>query len=210
VRLGSIRQSCYIAARDDSSVLHLASQTTPDWVRRALAHLDEVLIDHAHCEKKAASTAVSLLFRYPERTELAVALSRLAREELAHFERVTALLTARGVTACHQRPAAYAAALLAAVRPAEPERLADTLLCMALIEARSCERMQLVAEACDDADVAALYRELLASEARHHATYVDLAATVLPAAAVERRLVELAAHEAAVLATVPPAARLHA
>jgi tRNA-(ms[2]io[6]A)-hydroxylase len=190
--------------------LHLASPTAPEWVARALADLDEVLVDHAHCEKKAASTAVSLLFRYPERTELAVALSRLAREELAHFERLMALLAARGVTPSHQRPAAYAAALLGAVRTTEPERLVDTLLCMALIEARSCERMQVLAEACTDRAVVALYRELLASEARHHATYLELAAAVMAPAIVETRLRELAVHEAAVLAAVPASPRLHA
>ena len=191
-------------------MLHLAAATAPAWIRQALAHLDEVLVDHAHCEKKAASTAVSLLFRYPERPELTLALSRLAREELAHFEQVVTLLAVRGVPLVHQRPAPYAAALLAAVRTTEPERLADTLLCMALIEARSCERMQLLAEACGDPAVRALYGELLASEARHHATYVELAALVLAPVAVEVRLRELAAHEARVLADLTPLARLHA
>ena len=191
-------------------MLHLATPTAPTWVRQALAHLDEILVDHAHCEKKAASTAVSLLFRYPERTDLTLALSRLAREELAHFEQMVGLLAARGVALTHQRPAPYAAALLAAVRPTEPERLADTLLCMALIEARSCERMQLLAEACADPGVRALYRELLASEARHHATYVELAGLVLAPGAVEARLRELAAHEARVLTEPTPLARLHA
>lgn len=191
-------------------MLHLASATAPAWTRWALEHLDEVLVDHAHCEKKAASTAVSLLFRYPERSELALALSRLAREELAHFERVVGLLQARGVALVHQRPAPYAAALLAAVRREEPARLLDTLLCMALIEARSCERMQLLAAACPDPQVAALYRELLASEARHHAAYVELAQQVVSGTPVEARLRELALHEAAVLATPAPLARLHA
>jgi tRNA-(ms[2]io[6]A)-hydroxylase len=191
-------------------MLHLASTTAPAWTHRALAHLDEVLVDHAHCEKKAASTAVSLLFRYPERPELTLALSRLAREELAHFERVVGVLQARGVPLVHQQPAPYAAALLAAVRPAEPDRLVDTLLCMALIEARSCERMRLLADACPEPAVSNLYRELLASEARHHAAYVDLASLAAPAAVVEPRLRELAAHEASVLAVPGPLPRLHA
>jgi tRNA-(ms[2]io[6]A)-hydroxylase len=191
-------------------MLHLASSTDPAWVARALVQLDEVLIDHAHCEKKAASTAVSLLFRYPERPDLGLALSALAREELAHFERVLRVLVARGVRFHHQRPGPYAAALLSAVRATEPERLVDTLLCMALIEARSCERMQLLADACTDDAVAALYRELLASEARHHATYVELASQVRPGAQVEPRLRELAAHEAAVIAAAPSLPRLHA
>jgi tRNA 2-(methylsulfanyl)-N6-isopentenyladenosine37 hydroxylase len=191
-------------------MLSLASTTDRAWAVRALAHLDEILVDHAHCEKKAASTAVSLLFRYPERPELTLALSRLAREELGHFERVVDLLQARGVPLVHQRPAPYAAGLLAAVRGTEPERLIDTLLCMALIEARSCERMQLLAAACPEPAVTQLYRELLASEARHHATYVELATLAAPAAVVDARLRELAAHEASVLAVPASLPRLHA
>src|SRR5207249_1715754 len=100
-------------------VLRLASATGDAWVERALAHLDEVLLDHAHCEKKAASTAVSLLFRYPERTTLLPPLARLAREELQHFEEVLAHLTRRGVPFRHQMPAPYASGLMAAVQPQE-------------------------------------------------------------------------------------------
>jgi len=191
-------------------VLSLASTTDRAWAVRALAHLDEILVDHAHCEKKAASTAVSLLFRYPERESLLAPLSRLAREELVHFEEVLAALTARGVPFRHQRPSPYAAALMQAVRAHEPARLVDTLLCSALIEARSCERMRLLAEALDDAALADLYRGLLASEARHHHAYVELAAALAPAAEIRARLHELALHEAAVLAAAPEMPRLHA
>jgi tRNA-(ms[2]io[6]A)-hydroxylase len=194
----------------EAGMLALAVPTDARWVERALAHLDEVLVDHAHCEKKAASTAVSLLFRYPERTALLPALSRLAREELAHFEEVLACLEARGVPFRHQVPSPYAAGLARALRPTEPERLIDTLLCAALIEARSCERMRLLAAALGEAEPAGLYRALFAAEARHHRTYVALAATLAPAAQVEVRLRALAEHEAAVLAATPPLPRLHA
>jgi tRNA-(ms[2]io[6]A)-hydroxylase len=190
-------------------VLRLASVTPHGWVARALAHLDEIVVDHAHCEKKAASTAVSLLFKYPERQALLAPLARLAREELVHFEEVLAHLAARGLAFRHQVPSPYAAALRAAVRPDEPARLLDTLLCLALIEARSCERLRLLAGALAE-PLAGFYRSLVASEARHHQVYLDLAAGVAPAADVDRRLGELAAHEAAVLAAVPPIARLHA
>ena len=188
----------------------LAAATTPDWVGRVLAEIDEVLIDHAHCEKKAASTALSLLFRYPEQEALLVPLARLAQEELGHFADVVAVLSARGVRLRHQVPSPYAASLLAAVRPEEPDRLVDTLLCAALIEARSCERMGLLADALEDTPLVALYRSLLRAEARHHATYVALATTVLGDGSVDRRLAELARHEAAVLGAAPPMARLHA
>jgi tRNA-(ms[2]io[6]A)-hydroxylase len=191
-------------------MLSLAAGTSPAWVRRALAHLDEVLVDHAHCEKKAASTAVSLLFRYPERTALLPVLSALAREELTHFEQMLALLARRGIAYHRLTPSPYATDLLAAARPGEPERLLDTLLCLSLIEARSCERMRLLAEHVDDEELAAFYRSLLASEARHHHDYVELAETVACAAVVRARLAELAAHEASVLAAMPPIARMHA
>jgi tRNA-(ms[2]io[6]A)-hydroxylase len=202
-----------------SIVLHLVAPTAPAWVTQATAHLDELLIDLAHCEKKAASTIVSLLFRYPEAPGLAATLSPIAREELTHFEDVLAHLARRGVALRHLVPAPYAKALLAAARPGEPGRLVDTLLCLALIEARSCERMQLLAEAITDPDTAALYRRLVASEARHHATYVTLAGRFAPTEAeVSAQLAMLARHEATLLTTVadgppvagdPPGLRMH-
>jgi len=191
-------------------MLHLASTTGRAWLDRALSHLDEVLIDHAHCEKKAASTAVSMLFRYPDRAELLGPLARLARDELRHFEQVLARLRARGIPLRRQRPSPYASELLAAVRPAEPARLLDTLLCMALIEARSCERFQLLAASVPDPELAGLFRGLLASEAGHHQAYVELAAQVAPPAVVRARLEELARHEAGVLERAPGLPRLHA
>jgi tRNA-(ms[2]io[6]A)-hydroxylase len=190
-------------------MLNLAAPSDPRWLARARAGMDEVLLDHAHCEKKAASTALSLVFRYPERPGLAAALAALAREELGHFEQVLGCLAARGVPFRHQVPSPYAAGLMKAVRVAEPARLVDTLLCMALIEARSCERLGLLADALDDTALAALYRGLVASEARHHETYVRLAAGVAPDTDVRARFRELARPEAAVLAAAPPLARLH-
>jgi tRNA-(ms[2]io[6]A)-hydroxylase len=169
-----------------------------------------VLVDQAHCEKKAASTALALLFRHPERTALLVPLARLAREELGHFADVVRVLGERGVALRHQVPSSYATALLAAARATEPGRLVDTLLCAALIEARSCERMRLLADALGDERLVAFYRRLLRAEARHHATYVALAIAVAGAAAAEARLAELACHEATVLAAAGPMPRLHA
>src|SRR5712691_2546648 len=123
---------------------------------------------------------------------------------LAHLDEVLAALRARGIRFRHQVPSPYAAELLRAVRTHEPERLVDTLLCSALVEARSCERMRLLAGALDDPALAALYRGLLAAEARHHQTYVDLATRVAPEPQVRARLRALAAHEASVLAAAPP------
>jgi tRNA-(ms[2]io[6]A)-hydroxylase len=190
-------------------MLGLVAPSSSAWLARALANLDDVLVDHAHCEKKAASTAVSLLFRYPDRHALLPVLSALAREELTHFERVLELLTRRGVAYGRLTPSPYATELLAAVRADEPARLVDTLICLALIEARSCERMRLLAGAVDDADLAAFYRGLLASEARHHATYLALAATVVSEDEVRARMRTLAEHEATVISTAPPLPRMH-
>ena len=169
--------------------------------------MDEMLLDHAHCEKKAASTAVGLIFRYQDRAEMCMPLSELAREELEHFELVVRHIRARGGEFRRQHPSAYAAELMKVVRPKEPDRLLDTLLCCAMIEARSCERMRLLAGALTDPGLVALYEGLLASEARHHNTYLDLARPLVPS--VKPRLQEIADHEAAVMAAAAPEARLH-
>ncbi len=194
-------------------MLHLAEPTSAAWLPWALEHIDPILVDHAHCEKKAASTAVGLIFRYPEFPALMVPLSRLAREELAHFEQMLATLDRRGVPFERLPPSPYAARLMAAVRSHEPARMVDTLICAALIEARSCERMGLLAAGLreHDAALADLYAGLLASEARHHDTYLDLARAtgVVPEAELRERLAALAEHEAAVLANAPWEPRLH-
>lgn len=193
-------------------MLHLASATRDDWLAEALDHLPQVLVDHAHCEKKAASTALNLIFRYVDQVDLVGALSPLAREELDHFEQVLELLHQRGIAFGRLEPSPYASRLHKAVRKAEPGRLLDTLLCCALIEARSCERMQVLAgglERAAEPELAAFYRSLLASEARHFATYTDLAAARFGRDAVAARLDQLARHEATCLDEPSPAVRLH-
>lgn len=196
-------------------MLNLASATAPDWAERALAQLPETLLDHAHCEKKAASTAVGFLFRYAEHQALMVPLSRLAREELGHFEEVLAHLAARGIAFERRHPSLYAAELCRIIRSSEPRKVIDTLLCCALIEARSCERMKLFAEALeargDEPALARLYRGLLAAEARHQRAYVDMALSLqlMPEDKVRARLGEIARHEAQVIAQLPKGPRLH-
>lgn len=196
-------------------MLHLASETGPEWTERALADLGEVLLDHAHAEKKAASLALRLMFRYPEQVRLLRPLSELAREELEHFEQVLGQLEARGIPFRRQKPSPYAGRLQSVIRSWEPARLVDTLLCCALVEARSCERFALLAEAAPDAGLAGFYRSLLACEARHHGLYVDLARAVAAADAadpridVEARLEEIAQHEADVIAEAPAWPRMH-
>ncbi len=202
-------------------MLHLRSQTGPAWERWALAHLDEILVDHAHCEKKAASTAINLIFRYTPHVRLLEPLSQLAREELEHFELVLGHLRRRGVEFVRLSPSPYAARLMEIGRRDEPERLIDTLLCCSMIEARSCERMQRLHAAllraqqagspAADPALTELYESLLACEARHHATYVDLARglELCDAAELRQRLDLIATHEAKVVAQAPDEPRLH-
>ena len=190
-------------------MLRLASSTPSSWAAVQKQNLAEGLLDHAHCEKKAASTALALLFRYQHLTDLVRPLSELAREELEHFEQCLTVLKEQGVRFVRQKPSPYAARLRAACRESEPERLMDTLLCCALIEARSCERMKLLAEELDE-PLATFYRELLDCEARHFTTYVAMARRHFDHAEVDARLQELAAHEAEIISDPPHLARLHA
>jgi tRNA-(ms[2]io[6]A)-hydroxylase len=191
-------------------MLRLALDTDPAWGAFAAQHLDEVLLDHAHCEKKAASAALTLLFRYPQHASLQAPLSALAREELGHFEAVLAALGRRGIAFGRQRPSPYAGKLHGVVRVNEPDRLLDLLLCCAAIEARSCERLTLLRDAVEDAELRGLFGSLLAAEARHHRLYADLAAGIFPESAVRERLREVLAHEAHVVADSPATlARLH-
>ena len=148
---------------------------TPDaWVEQALAHPEELLIDHANCEKKAASTALNLMFRYIDKPGLLQKMSRLAREELRHFEQVTALMQRRGITYRGLSASHYAQRLRQHVRTVEPGRLVDTLIVGALIEARSCERFAKLAPHLDE-ELGDFYRSLLKSEARHYQDYLKLA-----------------------------------
>lgn len=190
-------------------MLHLSSETDPDWASRAVAAIEVILLDHAHLEKKAASTAINLIFRYPERTSLMRSLSELAREELDHFEQVLAVLEERGIPFARLTPSPYAARLMEVVRASEPERLLDTLIACAFIEARSCERMKILAAHLSDQRLRTLYGSLLASEARHHRTYLELAEPIFGADLVSARVAEISAHETSVIRGLPTDPRLH-
>lgn len=190
-------------------MLRLASETDPSWAPRAAEAIDVILVDHAHLEKRAAGQAVNLLFRYPAHDPLHVPLSRLAREELAHFELVLGQLERRGLRYQRLTPSPYAKRLMSRSRNGEPHHLLDTLLVAALIEARSCERMKLLADALEDEALVSMYRGLLACEARHHGTYVRLAEACFPDRPVMERLAELARWEAEVIASNPTEPRLH-
>ena len=152
----------------------LPCRTPQRWFEQAPEHVHTLLIDHANCEKKAAGNALSLMYRYVDRPDLLQTLSRLAREELRHFEQVHQLLRAEGVAYVHLSSSRYAAGLRGHVRTHEPERLIDSLLTGAVVEARSCERFLGLIEVLPK-PLAGFYGKLLASEARHFKQYLALA-----------------------------------
>ncbi|MBT8144610.1 MAG: tRNA-(ms[2]io[6]A)-hydroxylase [Gammaproteobacteria bacterium] len=177
----------------DSIYELLGTPTPAAWLEHAVTELPRLLNDHANCEKKAASSALAIMFRYPQDRPLAAAMSRLAREELRHYEQVLALMQRRGIEHDSVRPSAYAQRLHAACRRSEPGRLTDTLLVGALIEARSCERFAALVEVLDD-ELAGFYRRLLRSEARHFQSYLRFATE--RAGDTGERLAQLVALEA--------------
>lgn len=198
-------------------MLGLRHATDKVWAARAVDRLDEILVDHAHCELKAASNALALAARSPDFPDVARALVDLAEEEIRHYRAVVEELDRRG-TALGKPPVdVYAAELLKRALASTRDRsaaasLADRLLVGALIEARSCERFRLLADelaARGRADLAAFYEELFAAEARHHRTFYDLAARVRGEGVARTRLAAIAAIEAEVAASTGHGASIH-
>jgi tRNA-(ms[2]io[6]A)-hydroxylase len=201
-------------------MLHLAHRTPHRWVEAALANVDAVLVDHAHCEMKAASNALSLVVRAASKPGVVAVLISLAEEELSHFRRLYAELQRRGIPLGPPPPDTYAAELRKRVRAQPSDRdaklvvLVDRLLVAALIEARSCERFRLLADAMSSRGPAALhvlYEELLAAEARHFRTFVDLAHRVAEPHDdwVDERLEQVASLEAELSARLAGLPTIH-
>ncbi len=152
----------------------LYCRTPQAWVDAVTGNLPTLLIDHANCEKKAASTALNLIFRYVDKPDLSMKLSKLAREELRHFEQVLSVLQKRGIDFKHVSASRYAAELRKGIRTSEPHRLVDMMIVSAIVEARSCERFETVIPVLDD-ELAEFYTSLLKSEARHFHVYLSFA-----------------------------------
>jgi tRNA-(ms[2]io[6]A)-hydroxylase len=189
----------------------LLSATPAAWVDHAVGHWQELLVDHANCEKKAASTALALMFAYPEDRKLTAALSRLAREELRHFEQVQRMMETLEVPYIRQKPGRYGAGLRATMRTADPGRKLDLLLIGALIEARSAERFRLLAPRLPE-PLADFYTTLERSEARHFELYLNLAHDVDVSKnkmESERRLKAIAEREAELATSADDAFRFH-
>lgn len=190
-------------------MLHLETPSPRRWLDLVENQVEELLLDHAHCEKKAAGTAMNLLFAYVDHEELAREMTRIVNEELEHFNLVLDLLKRRGIRWRRIRPSGYGARLSELIRKHEPQRAVDRLLVAGIIEARSCERFGLLREGLSDPELAELYGSLFESEARHYATYVRLAEGFAAAADVRARLSEIAAAEALIIAAGEPIARMH-
>ena len=190
-------------------MLNLKSSTAPWWLAEVEQNLSDILLDHAHCEKKAAGTAMNLIFAYVEKVELVRELSEIVNEELDHFRQVLDLLERRKIRFRRLQPSSYGRQLNDLVAKQEPAKAVDRLLVASLIEARSCERFALLKDRLADRELAAFYASLFESEARHHTTYVRLAELFASRDVVATRLDELAAAEAEIIDRGDPLPRMH-
>jgi len=188
----------------------LRAATPAKWLEQACALQEVLLIDHANCEKKAASTALSLMFAYAEDLELTDRMSRLAREELRHYEQVAKLIRSLGLTPQRLAPGRYAMRLRRLVAKTEPQREVDLMICGAFIEARSCERFAALAQIIG-APLSDLFQGLHNAEARHHRVYLELARRAAKRTGVplDVRIDEFAALEAELITQPDPVFRFH-
>lgn len=189
--------------------MKLKVATDGAWLPYALAHFDEVLVDHAHCEKKAAANALSLLQAYPEVPGLPAQMARLAREESTHLARVLKLMDERGLRLGRDRGDPYAQEMQKLLRHGAQERRLDRFLVAGIIEARSHERLELLASGLEDKALARFYAELAQSEEGHSTLFERLAAEVAEPATVAARLDFLLSREAELLKALPLRAAVH-
>ncbi len=190
-------------------MLNLQVETPDRWLNQVDENLDQVLLDHAHCELSAARTALNLMVAYVLYEPLTVEMTRIINEELDHFHQVLEQLNRLDIDFKRQQPGHYGKRLNALVRSEEPLRGVDRLLIAALIEARSCERFCLLRDHVRDPDLADFYGSLFESEAGHYATYVQLAKDFMPSDIVDQRLDELASEEAQIILEGYSLARMH-
>ena len=195
--------------RPSSHIKYLSSLTSDEWMQLALSYPIDILIDHAHCERKAAGVAIQLMFRYPSEPDLAEVLSPIAREELEHFEKILYFLKDLGYSLKALRPPPYGAELAKSIRKNEPSRMLDSFLIAGLIEARSHERLSLLALNSEKQSFKNLYASLLESEARHFGVYWKLAQTKFSKDETFKRLEELSKIESEILSQTFSLPRVH-
>ncbi len=196
----------------EKHVLGLKLPTDPRWVNIAGKNLHDILVDHAYCEQKAASSCISLIIQFPDKTELVDVLAPVVAEEWAHFARVLEKLRERGLGLGPQRKDEYVEGIGKLIRKggSREERLVERLLMCALIEARSCERFRLLWKEIGDKDLSAFYYELMVSEAGHYKTFISLARRYIDHAKVDKRWREILKGEAEVLKSlIPRGDRMH-
>ena len=182
---------------------------TPDsWLEKAVNELPTLLVDHANCEKKAAATALNLMYRHVDQTGMLLSLSKLAREELRHFEQVVAILKNRKLAYARLSPSRYAGELRASVRTHEPARLMDILIVSAIVEARSCERFSRLVEV-PDKELSEFYGSLLTSEARHFKVYLQLAEQIAEGADMDDRVAFFLREDERLITSPDPEFRFH-
>lgn len=195
-------------ATDQSLIKNfLLCETPKSWLEQAPQHLETLLLDHAHCELKAANTALRLIFNYPMYHNLCVELSKLAREELLHFEKVMEILAERNISFKHFTASSYASNLLKNARNNEPEKAVDILIIGAIIEARSCERFWALLPYLDK-KLQTFYKSLVKSEARHFMTYLQFAKN-LTDKDISERINTLLTKEKALILSPDPLYRFH-
>jgi tRNA-(ms[2]io[6]A)-hydroxylase len=197
--------SAEVARQREKTILKLKLNTDPRWVDIASKNIEDILVDHAYCEQKAASTGISLILKYPEKSRLVDELTALVAEEWAHFERVLLELRKRGHELGRPRRDEYVVQLMTYVRKggARERQLMDQLLVSALIEARSCERFKLLWKHIPDPGLSKFYYELMVSEAGHFVSYVELAKEYCDAREVDARLQELLKIEGEIITNLP-------
>ncbi|MBN4081894.1 MAG: tRNA-(ms[2]io[6]A)-hydroxylase [Gammaproteobacteria bacterium] len=189
--------------------INLLSATDPEWVNVIINNFDAFLADHANCERKASSLAMSMVVRYPDRPKIITALVELAQEELEHFGQVYALMEKRGVSLIKDEPDPYVNQLCKLMRHGRSERFLDQLLVSSIIECRGAERFRLIAEALKDPELKHFYKVLSGVEAKHGHVFVDMALHYFTEEEVYPRLQELAKFEAKIVAKLEWRASLH-
>lgn len=199
----------YKVSAKTATINILKTPTQEAWIEQAVSNLDTILLDHSHCERKAAGVALNLMFRYPSNGLLVRKLTAIAQEELEHFEQVNQWLDKKNIPLSSLSPPPYGKKLNSQIRPQEPHRLLDSLLVSALIEARSHERLGLLSNHCHDVELGQFYRSLMASEARHYGLYWTLADTYFARNLVQQRLEELSQVESDILSTLHLEPRIH-
>ncbi|PIE22993.1 MAG: tRNA-(ms[2]io[6]A)-hydroxylase [Planctomycetota bacterium] len=191
-------------------MVQLSYKTPREWATKALENFDELLRDHAFCERKAHATAMKFIAQYPDRDELVSEMLELATEELLHFRQCYGLMRTRGVPLGKDAPDPYVQALRSQLKGGDADDvLLERLLLAGVIEARSCERMGLISEALEDEKLRGFYRRLCQAEARHELMFEELAELYFDKERVSARLSEMLEHEAKVIAELPWRHSLH-